>query len=94
MIIGPFHDRIRNGEKKMARATDLERENLEAHVDLCQQRYEALEGRLTKIEEKVEHIHNDMIHGNKAMIKVMIGAAGTVVAGLLSTIVVILINVQ
>ena len=47
-----------------------------------------------KIEEKVEHIHNDMIHGNKAMIKVMIGAAGTVVAGLLSTIVVILINVQ
>ena len=78
----------------MARATDLEKENLEAHVDLCQQRYEALEGRLTKIEEKVEHIDNDMIHGNKAMIKVMIGAAGTVVAGLLSTIVVILINVQ
>ena len=78
----------------MARATELEKENLEAHVDLCQQRYEALEGRLTKIEEQVEHIHNDMIHGNTAMIKVMIGAAGTVVAGLLSTIVVILINVQ
>ena len=37
---------------------------------------------------------NDMIQGNKSMIKVMIGAAGTVVAGLLSTIVVILINVQ
>jgi|TARA_B000000532_G_C18552390_1_gene270498 tetrahydromethanopterin S-methyltransferase subunit G len=77
----------------MARATDLEKENLEAHVDLCQQRYEQLEGRLTKIEEKVEHIHNDIVHGNKAMMKVMIGAAGTVVAGLLSTIVVILINV-
>lgn len=78
----------------MARATDLEKENLEAHVDLCQQRYEQLEGRLTKIEEKVEHIHNDIVHGNKAMMKVMIGAAGTVVAGLLSTIVVILINVS
>ena len=56
----------------MARATDLERENLEAHVDLCEQRYLALEGRLTKIEEKVEHIHNDIVHGNKSMMKVMI----------------------
>ena len=76
----------------MARATDLERENLEAHVDLCQQRYEALEGRLTKIEEKVEHIHNDIVHGNKSMMKDMIGAAGPVIAGLLSTVVVVLIN--
>ena len=78
----------------MAGATDLERENLEAHVDLCQQRYENLNSRLTKIEEKVEHIHNDIVHGNKSMMKVVIGAAGTVVAGLLSTIIVILINVQ
>ena len=78
----------------MATATDLEKENLEAHVDLCAQRYNVLEGRLTKIEEKVEHIHNDIVHGNKSMIKVMIGAAGTVVAGLLSTIVVILMNLS
>tara|TARA_X000001036_G_scaffold232252_1_gene216976 strand:- start:2533 stop:2769 length:237 start_codon:yes stop_codon:yes gene_type:complete len=76
----------------MAGATDLEKENLEAHVDLCQQRYENLNSRLTKIEDKVEHIHTDIVHGNKAMIKVMIGTAGTVVAGLLSTIVVILIQ--
>ena len=74
--------------------TSLEKENLEAHVDLCAQRYNVLEGRLTKIEEKVEHIHNDIVHGNKSMIKVMIGAAGTVVAGLLSTIVVILMNLS
>jgi tetrahydromethanopterin S-methyltransferase subunit G len=77
---------------KMAKATDLEKENLEAHVDLCAQRYEVLEGRLSKIEEKVEHIHNDITHGNKSMIKVVVGAAGTIVAGLLSTIIVILIN--
>lgn len=76
----------------MAKATSLEKENLEAHVDLCAQRYEVLEGRLTKIEEKVEHIHSDIQNGNKSMIKVLIGAAGTIVAGLLSTIVIILIN--
>ena len=82
----------RNGEIKMARATDLEKENLEAHVDLCAQRYNVLESRLSKIEEKVEDIHTDIQHGNKSMIKVIIGASGTIVAGLLSTIIVILIN--
>ncbi|MGY8865373.1 MAG: hypothetical protein ACKVJK_07040 [Methylophagaceae bacterium] len=75
-------------------ATALEKKNLEAHVDLCQQRYEALEGRLSKIEEKVEAIHTDMQEGQKSMTKVLIGTAGTIVAGLLSTIVVILLNLS
>ena len=84
-----------NGEYNMAKtkATNLERENLEAHVDLCEQRYQNLETRLDKIEAKVEHIHSDITHGNKSLTKVIIGAAGTIVAGLLSTIVVILMNV-
>ena len=73
-------------------ATALEKKNLEAHVDLCQQRYEQLDGRLTKIEEKVEHIHHDITHGNKAMIKVLFGATATIVTGLLSTIIVVIIN--
>jgi len=78
----------------MAGATDLERENLEAHVDLCQQRYEGLERRLSKIEEKVEDIHSEIQLGNKGMIKVIIGSTGTIIAGLLSTLVVVLINFQ
>mgnify|MGYP001234069398 FL=1 len=72
--------------------TDLERENLEAHVDLCQQRYENLESRLTKIESKVDSIHKDVVEGQKSMTKVLIGAAGTIVAGLLSTIIVLVMN--
>jgi len=75
-----------------ARTTELERENLEAHVDLCQQRYENLESRLNAVEKKLEHVHQDIQNGNKSMIKVIIGATGTIVAGLLSTIVVLLIN--
>ena len=78
----------------MARATTLERENLEAHVDLCEQRYKNLELRLSKIETKVEHIHADITQGNKSMVKVIVGATGTIVAGLLSTIVVILLNLS
>lgn len=73
-------------------ATALEKKNLEAHVDLCQQRYETLESRLTAVEKKLHHVHLDIQQGNKSMIKVVIGATGTIVAGLLSTIVVLLIN--
>ena len=78
----------------MARATKLEKESLEAHVDLCEQRYNNLELRLSKIETKVEHIHADITNNNKSMTKVLIGSAGTIVAGLLPTIIVILLNSQ
>lgn len=74
--------------------TNLEKENLEAHVDLCEQRYKNLETRMQNIESKVEHIHRDITAGQKSMTKVIIGAAGTIVAGLLSTIVVLLISIQ
>lgn len=66
--------------------TKLERENLEAHVDLCAQRYQILESRLTVIETKVESIHQDIMRGNQSMSKVIITSAGTVVAGLLGLI--------
>jgi len=72
--------------------TSLEKESLEAHVDLCALRYKNLDERMTKIEEKVEEIHDDIKSGNQSMTKVLIGAAGTIVAGLLSTIVVLLMS--
>jgi tetrahydromethanopterin S-methyltransferase subunit G len=71
--------------------TALEKESLEAHVDLCALRYKSLDDRLTKIETKVDEIHNDITSGQKSMTKVLIGTAGTIVAGLLSTIVVLLV---
>lgn len=76
----------------MVKAANIEKENLEAHVELCQQRYEVLERRLTAVEHKLSDVHTDIQNGNKSLIKVLIGATGTIVAGLLSTIVVILIN--
>lgn len=78
----------------MVKAADIEKENLEAHVELCQQRYEVLERRLSAVEHKLADVHDEIQNGNKSLIKVLIGATGTIVAGLLSTIVVILINFQ
>jgi prefoldin subunit 5 len=74
-------------------STDLEKQSLEAHVDLCAIRYESLDKRLSKVEETLEELRNDMRNGNTALIKVIVGSAGTIVAGLLSTIIVLLMNV-
>jgi hypothetical protein len=75
----------------MAKTTALERSSLEAHVDLCALRYEQLDQRLTSLEDKVDTIHQDIISGQKSMTKVLVGTAGTVVAGILSVVVALLI---
>ena len=72
--------------------TELEKTSLEAHVDLCAIRYENLDKRLSSVETKMEEIHKDIKDGNGSLVKVLIGAAGTIIAGLLSTIVVILLS--
>lgn len=77
----------------MMSATDIEKENLEAHVELCAERYAQLERRLGSVEKKVEHLHVDIISGQKSISKVLIGTAGTVVAAALGTITTILMTV-
>jgi hypothetical protein len=69
---------------------DIEKENLEAHVDLCAQRYESLDQRLTKIESKFGELQKLIEAGQNSMIKVVIGTAGTVVTGVLSVLFVLL----
>jgi len=76
----------------MSTTTDLERTSLEAHVDLCAIRYDNLDKRLSKVEEKLEELADTMKDANTALIKVIVGAAGSVVASLLSVIVVVLMN--
>ena len=74
------------------KTTELERGNLEAHVDLCAERYTQLDYRLSIIEVKVENISKEIREGNSSMAKVIITSAGTVVAGLLGLIATILIK--
>lgn len=79
----------------------LERENLEAHVDLCAERYKTLEEKFSRLESKVDQIADGMgkivekQQADKvASNKLIIGAAGSVIAGLLSTIVLLLMNLN
>jgi len=74
----------------MAGATDIEKENLEAHVELCAQRYNALEQRLTSIEHKVADLQETVEKSSLNTIKVLIGTAGTIIVACISLLGVIL----
>jgi hypothetical protein len=77
---------------KTVPTTDLEKTSLEAHVDLCALRYGQLDERLTGLEEKVEAIHTDIIEGQKSLSKVIITTAGTVLVGVISIVVTLLMK--
>jgi hypothetical protein len=74
----------------MAVPTDIEKENLESHVELCAMRYSSLETRLNTIETKVSNLQRLIEDSHSNMTKVLIGTAGTVITGILSVIVVVL----
>ena len=86
---------VRNLKRDLRRymsTTELEKQNLEAHVDLCSERYKGLHDRLSAIEVRLGRMNEEMTAGHKSQTKTIIATAGTVVAGLLSTVVVILMK--
>ena len=74
----------------MSGPTDIEKENLEAHVELCAERYKQLETRLSSIEGKVANLQDTIEKSSLNTIKVLIGTAGTVIVGMLSMLAVII----
>ena len=62
--------------------TELEKQNLEAHVDLCSERYKGLHDRLSAIEMRLSKMNDDMLVGQKSSRTTIIATAGTVIAGL------------
>ena len=69
---------------------DIERENLEAHVDLCASRYESLDKRLTSVEEKLTTLQVLIQTSQNSITRILIGTAGTVITGILVLVVVVL----
>src|SRR5210317_2377555 len=77
---------------RLMSTTDLGKTNLEAHVDLCSERYKGLHDRLSAIELRLSKMNEEMTQGHKSSQKTIIATAGTVVASLLSIVVVILMK--
>jgi chaperonin cofactor prefoldin len=70
--------------------TNIEKTNLEAHVELCAQRYDQIEVRLSTIESKVGKLQETIEKSHNSMVKVLIGTAGTVLTGVFSVIIVVM----
>ena len=70
----------------------IEKESLEAHVELCALRYAQLETRLTNLEDKVTNIHEDIVKGQKSLTTVIVSTAGTVIVGVISIVITILMK--
>jgi hypothetical protein len=74
----------------MSKTTDIEKENLEAHVELCAERYKQLENRLDNVEGKISTLQVTIEKSSLNTIKILIGTAGTIIVAVLSLIGVII----
>jgi predicted nucleic acid-binding Zn-ribbon protein len=82
-------------------STDIEKKSLEAHVELCAERYSALENKLDSLEKKVltleQHIlfiRESIASANERMNKQLITIGTTIVGALVSGVIVLLINLN
>jgi hypothetical protein len=73
---------------------DIEKESLEAHVELCAIRYAQLEQRLNSVEGKITDLHDTIEKSSIHTVKILIGTAGTIIVAVLSLLGVILTKLQ
>jgi prefoldin subunit 5 len=66
--------------------------DMDVRISLVEQNYQNLEKRLEKVENKLDGISEQMAAGQNSLTKVIVGATGTIVASLLSIIVVMLMQ--
>lgn len=76
----------------LAQTTNLEKESLEAHVDLCAMRYKQLDTRLTILEVKMDAVQKEIIDGSKSLKTTIITSAFTLVGSMMAIVVTILMK--
>jgi predicted nucleic acid-binding Zn-ribbon protein len=80
-------------------STDIEKENLEAHVELCAERYKQLETKLSDLDERMTKVERHLVDikdsiSNKSgdTTKTIITIGTTVVGAMFAAIITLLIN--
>lgn len=66
--------------------TDIESQSLETHVALCEQRYRALEHRLTSLENKVDRLTEIIESARTYLLKIAIGSLLSIITALAMTV--------
>ena len=72
--------------------TNLEKQSLEAHVDLCAMRYKQLDLRLTNLEVKMDAVQRDIVDGQRSLKTTLITSAATIASSMLGIIIVLLMK--
>lgn len=70
----------------LAEISDIENQNLEAHVAICAQRYKQLDLRLNTLEVKMDAVQREIIDGQKSLKVTIITSAATIVVSLIGVI--------
>lgn len=72
-------------------STDIEKESLEAHVELCAERYKNLdgklnhlEGRMTRLEEYLVEIKDTLTNTERSQYKTIVGIGAALVGALVA----------
>lgn len=80
-------------------ATNIEKNNLEAHVELCAERYDKLETKLDSLEKKVESLETHVIEIKQSLAgagdkqsKQLIAIGTAIISVLITGLITILVN--
>ena len=80
-------------------STNIEKTNLEAHVELCAERYEKLENKLANVEKKVEVLETHIIDIKQTLAgagdrqsKQLIAIGTAIISVLITGLITILVN--
>ena len=68
---------------RTARTYKIEKQSLEAHVDICAERYDRLEQRMDNLADKVERNSTDIAKEASSTRKMVVASSGTVIAALI-----------
>lgn len=71
---------------------DIEKNNLEAHVELCAIRYAGLEQRLGILETKLNKVYDEISQSKSSLAKTIITSTGLIISSVIGAIVTILIK--
>ena len=75
--------------RTITKTDSIEKESLEAHVEICAQRYSAIDQRLGSMEDALTEIEHNADRSRQAVIQTMV-AGGTILAVVIPVIAVIL----
>ena len=85
----------------MSKTTDIEKENLEAHVELCAERYknlddklQNLDARMGKIEQLITEVKAAIASAPNESNKTIIAIGATVVGAMMGGIITLIVNLR